>query len=114
MRANSDCDLPSFVRMALTSAGAKMRDGVLHHAESPACRILPIGALGIRRHRGSCRPGREDMSHERTPYYTPLAYAPAMVGRTPGISCERPICSTLVCFIPLLGALIHTLEGRYS
>jgi hypothetical protein len=24
------------------------------------------------------------------------------VRRTPGISCERPICSTLVCFIPLL------------
>ena len=22
---------------------------------------------------------------------------------TPGISCERPICSTLVCFIPLFG-----------
>jgi hypothetical protein len=31
----------------------------------------------------------------------PLSLAP--VGRTPGISCERPICSTLVCFIPLLG-----------
>ena len=29
----------------------------------------------------------------------PLPLAP--VRRTPGISCERPICSTLVSFIPL-------------
>jgi hypothetical protein len=30
------------------------------------------------------------------------------VRTTPGISCERPICSTLVCFIPLLGRTAHT------
>ena len=28
------------------------------------------------------------------------------VRRTPGISCERPICSTLVCFIPLFDGLV--------
>jgi hypothetical protein len=30
------------------------------------------------------------------------------VGPTPGISCERPICSTLVCFIPLFGGSSHS------
>jgi hypothetical protein len=30
----------------------------------------------------------------------------ARVRRTPGISCERPVCSTLVSFIPLFGSLV--------
>jgi len=30
----------------------------------------------------------------------------ATVRRTPGISCERPICSTLVCFIPLFAGSV--------
>jgi hypothetical protein len=33
-------------------------------------------------------------------------FAPLWVRRTPGISCERPIRSTLVCFIPLFGGLV--------
>ena len=32
--------------------------------------------------------------------------APQQVRPTPGISCERPIRSTLVCFIPLFGSLV--------
>ena len=32
-------------------------------------------------------------------------FAPRVVRTTPGISCERPICSALVSFIPLLGGL---------
>ena len=32
--------------------------------------------------------------------------APQLVRPTPGISCERPIRSTLVCFIPLLAGLV--------
>ena len=35
---------------------------------------------------------------------SPRAFA--QVRPTPGISCERPICSTLVCFIPLLGRTV--------
>jgi hypothetical protein len=34
--------------------------------------------------------------------HTLLSY----VRTTPGISCERPICSTLVCFIPLFDGLV--------
>jgi hypothetical protein len=34
---------------------------------------------------------------------------PPTVCRTPGISCERPICSTLVCFIPLFDGAVRNL-----
>jgi len=35
----------------------------------------------------------------------------SQVCRTPGISCERPICSTLVCFIPLFGCSVRQLSS---
>ena len=44
---------------------------------------------------------------ESAPVPTPVTrlrrWPREMVGRTPGISCEAPICSGFVCFIPLLG-----------
>ena len=39
------------------------------------------------------------------PLTSPAIFS-ATVRPTPGISCERPIRSTLVCFIPLLGVLV--------
>src|SRR3970282_140211 len=36
---------------------------------------------------------------------------PRPVRPTPGISCERPICSTLVCFIPLFCGPAQPCEG---
>jgi hypothetical protein len=45
------------------------------------------------------------VSVDRLPSHSRLN-ALAIVRRTPGISCERPIRSTLVCFIPLFDALV--------
>ena len=39
---------------------------------------------------------------------------PPTVRRTPGISCERPICSTLVSFIPLFGGSSYSCTAGYE
>ena len=54
--------------------------------------------------RGAC-PSNGSVPASRDLAVSVSCYLP-LVHRTPGISCERPICSTLVCFIPLFGGLV--------
>ncbi len=72
----------------------------------------PVAALGIEQehcepvHRSASRSGRGRRSS------CSLAALQPTVRRTPGISCERPIRSTLVCFIPLFDGAVRSLTLR--
>ena len=76
---------------------------------NPSAATTRVGAVAqARRQANACEAAavgtREDQLD--CPSRHPCACYSPHVRRTPGISCERPICSTLVCFIPLFDGLV--------
>jgi hypothetical protein len=71
-----------------------------------SCRFLPMSCWFVPRGADRLEGIAPLKQRELSRVVMPGRVRPAPLGlvhRTPGISCERPICSTLVCFIPLFG-----------